>query len=339
MVQFTDLTLKTLTEPGYHYDEKLPGFGVYIGKKVKTFICVRGGKRTKIGRYGRMSLSDARKEAIRYLYDTPPETTKITLSDAAFKYQNAIDLRPNTKRYYDQFLRKLKDKYPKAILQDLTPRMIAEATISPHMHQALAVFFKWCVGKALIEKSPMTSLKPPGKFNSRDRTLTPDELKRVWDASHKLSAYGSLIRLLILSGQRRGEISQATRDWYTTELFTIPASVSKNKQEHILPLSCTWVRLLMQLKPIRNWSKPKEKLNKLSGVTDWVVHDLRRTFATIHGQIGTPPHIIEALLGHSNPAHLGGIVGKIYNRHRYLDEQRLALENYERHLVSIGLDL
>lgn len=67
------------------------------------------------------------------------------------------------------------------------------------------------------------------------------------------------------------------------------------------------------------------------------MHDLRRTFATIHASIGTPPHITDRLLNHLSGSRTLSPIAKIYNRYSYLKEMRTALEKYEHHLFKIVL--
>ncbi len=66
---------------------------------------------------------------------------------------------------------------------------------------------------------------------------------------------------------------------------------------------------------------------------NWVLHDLQRTFATIHAAIGTPVQVTEKLLNHISGTQ-AGIVG-VYQRHTYMPEMRKAMENYERHIVAL----
>ena len=105
-------------------------------------------------------------------------------------------------------------------------------------------------------------------------------------------------------------------------------------REHSLPLSAQCLSLLETCPFSTNgWGKNKARLDRLSGITDWTIHDLRRTFATIHAKIGTPPHIIEALLNHASGQISG--VAAIYNRYQYADEKRSAMQRYDEYLASI----
>jgi integrase len=76
------------------------------------------------------------------------------------------------------------------------------------------------------------------------------------------------------------------------------------------------------------WSRHKKRLDDISGVTDWTLHDLRRTFATGLNEHGlTQPHIVEALLNH---VHKG--VAGTYNRALYLKEKTSAISAWEDYL-------
>jgi integrase len=74
-------------------------------------------------------------------------------------------------------------------------------------------------------------------------------------------------------------------------------------------------------------------MDKAIGIAPWRLHDLRRTFATIHAQIGTPVHVTERLLNHVSGTH-AGIVG-VYQRHSYDIEMKIAVETYEQHLAKV----
>jgi integrase len=101
------------------------------------------------------------------------------------------------------------------------------------------------------------------------------------------------------------------------------------------PRTADCVRELLPFIPTHNntWARPKETLQKLSGVYDFTLHDLRRTHSTIQARLGTPPHIIDAILNHASGQIRG--VAAIYNRHRYFDEMRDSLNRFENWFISL----
>ena len=200
-------------------------------------------------------------------------------------------------------------------------------------------------------------MKKPAKEKSRSRVLSPIELKAVWQACPD-DNFGRIVQLLILTGQRRGEAAAIRSDWLDGHLLTFPAHITKNGAEHQLPLGPFAHALLAKTLPasdgprggtvsarllfpsaktgrvITGWAKLKDALDQRSNVTNWTLHDLRRTFATVHAEIGTPPHITEILLNHKTSDHLTPI-SKIYNRFRYQNECRQAMCRYEQHIRNL----
>ena len=155
-----------------------------------------------------------------------------------------------------------------------------------------------------------------------------------------METFGVIIRLCVLTGQRRGEVAQIKNEWLQNNTLVIPAIVAKNGRQHTVPLSSHCILLITQLteelqKSWNYWNKPKIKLDTISVVTNWTIHDLRRTFATNCAQLGIQPVVIEKILNHASPQSLGGAVGAIYNRHSYDKEMREALELHERFVIDL----
>jgi integrase len=80
-------------------------------------------------------------------------------------------------------------------------------------------------------------------------------------------------------------------------------------------------------------SQAKIALDKASGVTDWTLHDLRRTFATRLAELGVAPHVIERLLNHVT----GSLspIALVYNKAKYQEEMRAAILLWETQLKKL----
>ena len=213
------------------------------------------------------------------------------------------------------------------------------------LYASLHRLFKWAVGRGIIETNPVANLPKPGSEIRRDRVLTDDEMVAVWKAAPRLGwPHGDVIRLLLLTGARREEIGGLR--WSEIDVATIKleGERTKNGEARDIPLSQAAVAILEAApriagsdfvfgsKPVTGWPRAKTRLDELSGVTSWRVHDLRRTAATGLQKLGTPLQVTEAILGHTAGSR-AGVVG-IYQRHDYANEKRSALEAWGAHVVS-----
>jgi integrase len=160
--------------------------------------------------------------------------------------------------------------------------------------------------------------------------LSPKELKLIWQYDHP--PFSDILKLCILTGQRRSEIAATTSDWIDGDVLHIPAHITKNKRPHSLPITGRSKQYL-PVGGFNGWSKAKVRIDKHIPLQHWTIHDLRRTFSTIHAEIGTPLHVTEKLLNHVSGTVSG--VAAIYNRHTYMIEMRDALEAYDAHIATI----
>jgi integrase len=86
-------------------------------------------------------------------------------------------------------------------------------------------------------------------------------------------------------------------------------------------------------RPVSGFSVAKKRLDAISGLAEWRLHDLRRTAASGMAKLNVPPHIIEKVLNHSTGTVSG--VAAVYNRYGYLDEKRDALEAWASQVQSL----
>ena len=211
---------------------------------------------------------------------------------------------------------------------------------------ALSGMFNWAIREGYeIAANPVAGTNRPSEPPSRSQVLADGELAKLW-ASLSADAFGDIVRLLILTAQRREEIGGLR--WEEIDLargaIVLPPERTKNRRTHELPLSSAALAILAA-QPRRgpfvfgngrryaNWSDPKAALNSRAGQTGWQLHDLRRTAATRMAELGTLPHVIEAVLNHVS-GHRAGVAG-IYNRATYAKEMREALERWAEHVEAI----
>jgi integrase len=216
-------------------------------------------------------------------------------------------------------------------------------TARNRVRSSLSAFFAWAVREGLLEVNPAAGTGKADEGQTRDRVLSQTEL------AHLLAALGQdqfsdIIRLLILTAQRREEIGglRWTEIDFGRDLIVLGPARTKNKRLHELPLSRQAREILEPQRRncefvfgrrFTNWSGHKASLDqRLNGIDGWRLHDLRRTAATMMAELGVLPHIIEAILNHVS-GHRAGVAG-IYNRARYEGEMRAALQRWADHITA-----
>lgn len=361
-----DLKLRSISPPEKgqqdYWDTSLPGFGVRVSQGgSKTFILNIDNARRSIGRFGIITLSEARGEAKRIL----AERTLGRVRPQAMTYPQARDLflqeKLETRRAstHKSLKRLLTVHFPfKGQLSEFTHSEVLRRLNSirapsekNHAIAAAKVFFTWCVKHRYLADNPTLGMSLTSR-PSRGRVLSDDEVKSVWEASNDLdlpAPFRTIVKLLICTGQRRGEITGIRGEYFSQNECTItfPTSLTKNHREHTFPLgplatSCLTslgipIGLLFPARgrttPFNGWGKSKALLDEISGVSGWTLHDLRRTFATRLAEIGTPIHVVEKLLNHISGT-TGGLVG-VYQRHQYWPEQVAAVAAWDRRLQQL----
>ena len=133
------------------------------------------------------------------------------------------------------------------------------------------------------------------------------------------------------------------RSTWPRKLITLPADRVKNSRSHELPLSAQALAVIERQpritdfvfggKGFQGWAVAKSALDQRAGIASWRLHDLRRTAATGMAELDVQRHIIEAVLNHVS-GHKGGVAG-IYNRAKYADEMRTALQRWADYLDKI----
>jgi integrase len=174
-----------------------------------------------------------------------------------------------------------------------------------------------------------------GKERARERTLTDDELRSLWNATDVATPYASFIRFLLLTAARRDEAAHLRWDEIDGTLWTLPASRNKTKTELSRPLSAAAQEVLARVprvvggefvfthgrRGLSGLSHHKRHFDKASGVSGWRLHDLRRTARSLMSRAGVNADHAERALGHT----IRGVRG-VYDRHEFHTEKLHAFE-------------
>lgn len=402
--------IKVADRDQFLWDDEVSGFGLKVTPNDRRMYLLQyrmGGRgsptrRYTIGRHGTWTPDEARTEAkrLRKLVDKGQDPQHANQQ----RQRAEVDLAFNV--YLERFLRLYGEK-------EWSPRTFLSASSNlrryvlpvlwdkkrkalPHITRSdvVAVFdalppgkpalprnvfaharklFSWAVERGDIERSPFDGMKSPPAVATRERVLTDEELRLVWEASYTLGKpFGAMVRVLMLTGQRRDEV--AGLPWAELDrgnaLWTIPGARTKNGETQLVPLTAEVITELDAIAggtdwprkgpvfttngktPVSGFSKAKARLDEQmlklarkqaldSGndpadveIAGWRLHDLRRTLATGMQRLGVRFEVTEALLNHVSGAKAG--VAGVYQRHNWRDEKRTALEAWARHVQRVG---
>ncbi len=207
---------------------------------------------------------------------------------------------------------------------------------------------KWAAQRKYVSRD-VALVDPPATVKRRDRVLTEAELAALLPALSAPSAntYARAMRFMLLTLCRRDEAADAR--WRDVDLeagvWLIPET--KNGKPHRLPLSRQAVAMLREIgagKPashifpargggkLLNWDRATKEIMKATGTAGWTRHDLRRTGATLLGEMEVEPHVIEAALNHTS---IHSQLAATYNQARYFPAVRDALQKLADRLDGI----
>ncbi len=236
-------------------------------------------------------------------------------------------------------------------VNDMLDSVIARGSpvMANRLLAALRKLFNWCVSRGIIGASPCAGISAPHREKARDRVLSDEELTSVINAAREIGgAFGGIVQTLVFTAQRRNEVAEM--GWSELDLeqsiWTIPGERTKNGKPHFVHLSDqakaifagapnfgSFVFTTNGTSPFKGFSKSKKRLDEISGVTNWRLHDLRRTATTGMATLGIAPHVADKVMNHQSGTISG--VAAVYQRHEFLDERKTALEAWGRYVQSL----
>lgn len=376
---------------GFLWDEDLKGFGVRVAASGAASYVIQfrmGGRESPTRRYtigangSPWTPATAREEAIRLLIlvargiDPMEEDKKRRREavDLAFsKYADSFSVACKGKGWKTLVNRSIRlhlkpvlgnKPLPTITRSDVVAvfdRMPDEqAANKRNVFAVLRRLFKWAVSRGDILHSPMEGMETPPPVKPRDRWLLDAELKQIWEQAPKThKCFGPIVRLLIVTGQRREEVTGLDWDELDREgrEWRLPSHRTKNGEPNSVPLNDLAIAELDLAAKGEKWpkhgrvfptstgagftgyAKGKDKLDRLIGETygqplpPWRLHDLRRTLATGFQRLGVRFEVTEAVLNHVGGSKSG--VAGVYQRHDWKEEKRDALRSWNDHVAEI----
>ena len=355
----------------------MPGLVLRISTSGTKTFCLHkriNGKmrRLTIGRFGVVSLADARERVRQVLYEietgrfedrTGIEVeTKPTLGEMIPDYiEKYAKVHNRDWKRKQALLAKFATLHGKRIDQIKRADVVKACDVihksaPTSANRALAHLkhlMGWCVERGMIEVNPIAGMKPLSKEKPRERVLSDGELGALWAAcGDEGYPFGDCMKLLMLSGQRRAEVAEMRWSELDLEkrLWTLPSSRAKNGKQHTVPITDAMLEVLRKTprffnsdyvftttgkSPVSGFGRVKDRLDKAlpEGTETLIIHDLRRSMSTNMAMLGVPQPVTEALLNHKTGVVSG--VAAIYNVYSYADEKREALAAWSQHVMKI----
>ncbi len=354
------------------FDAKARGLCLRVtsGKKTWSFVYRAKGslrlRRYTIGDYPAWSLSKAREKALalrQQVQDGSDPVVETKLRRDALTVAGLVDR--FIEKYAKARLRSWKD-YNAVLQRDLVPALgerparevtrtevadlldrvaVRAPVLANRLQNTISSVFSWALSEGLVTTNPVTGLRKRTQETPKERVLSDKEIQRFWQATEGASAaFRDTLRLILLTGQRPGECAgvRAEEVDLAASLWTIPASRTKNKIEHTIPLVGQALEIVQRLAESResgplivtprgkeltsqNLAKAMEALRE--GVFSETVtpHDLRRTAATLLGRLDIDQMTIARVLNHASTTK-ATVTGSVYDRHSYVPQKRRALE-------------
>ncbi|MHC2000394.1 tyrosine-type recombinase/integrase [Methylobacterium sp. CM6241] len=365
------------------WDSDVPGFGLRLrasGNRAWVIRPPRSGGKSKLhtlGSFDAIDLATARRTAREKIAEAtlggdPTNSRRQARAQAVITLDGLIDVYvahkeatgrrsstiSNLRHHLEVHWKPLRDRPLSSITRaDVASRHREVANVSggsaaDRARSILSTFFVWAIGEGLVEANPVLNTNKATTPTRRDRVLNDSELAAVWQASTN-DDFGRIVRLLILTGQRRTEVAGIRWNEIDAQaaMWTIPATRMKNRRGHEVPLSRASLSVLEDA-PVRagrelvfgdgvgafsGFSRAKAAMDRRIGdaVGDWSLHDLRRTVSTGMNSIGVMPHIVEEVLSHVS-SHKGGVAGN-YNWAAYRPEKRDALDRWALQVLRLCL--
>ncbi|MGH8337374.1 MAG: tyrosine-type recombinase/integrase, partial [Gammaproteobacteria bacterium] len=324
-VPLTEITIRNLTAKAGQrlevWDGKLRGFGIRVSPNgTKTFVLMyylHGRKRREsLGRFPHLSLADARAKAMGILgqvrngidpHAAEPSKTTVRFAAVVDEFVEKHCHVHNRKSTAYETARILHARFcslwgsrdirtiGRADIAAALDAAIKSKTPSAANHALAAVrkLFSWCVERGIVETNPCIGVSRPAPVKHRERALSDEELAAVWHAADAAGyPLGQIVKLLILTGQRRGEVAGMRWNEIDTAqaLWTIPAERTKGRRRHVLPLSSLALAVIAEVPrlnddlvfpargshtaPVSGFSKLAPKLAREISVADWTLHDI-----------------------------------------------------------------
>jgi integrase len=273
-------------------------------------------------------------------------------------------LKPSTQRTYKSRLniiqrhKKLSAKKLKDITRsDVREFLKNDAKDNPvnanRFHSILSKLFNEAVEDEILVKNPIKKMKKLTEEQPRDVRYTDDDIKAIWSAiNQEWEPMQSLLKMLMITGQRLGETSKMKWSDIHNRTWIIPQADTKNKSSHEVPLPNTALNILKKMKSINDTTEyvfasqrdktghltyfkgAIDRIRKATMLNDFRLHDLRHIVATEMIGLGVEFIIVGKVLNHKGLSANNAITSRYINDDM-IEQKTKALNIWAGHLTEL----
>jgi integrase len=195
--------------------------------------------------------------------------------------------------------------------------------------KVLSAIGRWYERRDADYRSPIVAGMRRSPHTQRERVLGDGELRTVWQLADQSGALGALVKIALLTGQRRAKLyAMRWDDIDVNGVWHIPRQAREKGTGGDLKLPSLALEIIRSQPRLigdgRVFRRPNDqaiaKFQRAAGLPHWTIHDLRRTARSLMSRAGVQTEISELVLGHS----IRGIQ-RVYDRHSYFEEKGQAL--------------
>jgi integrase len=218
----------------------------------------------------------------------------------------------------------------------------------------VVTFLNWCAAKGIITANVLAGMKEEKKTNAqraatekrKARALGDDELVKVWTACAHRGVFGRVVRLLLLTGCRKSEISKLTRDRLRPDRIVFGIINVKQGRHHFVPRTKLISHVLAEQlvttskyvfpsektrnRPLSGWTKLVAQLQQDSGV-DFRLHDCRRTVRTLFTRFGLDKEFARECIGQKS----NNALDDLYDFYDQFDRRKQAFDHLSAHIETL----
>ena len=359
--RFCDRAKSTSAQTDY-FDENVTGLALRVSRQgVKAWtlhFTDPFGKRCRLtlGRYPSTSLANARalaldaKASIADGRDPRRPTDAMTVSDLVASYvenhvtglRSASDIERRLYRNIVPIIGnvKLSELHRRDATRVIDAKRSAPAE-AKWSFNLLRAMLRWAVARGDLDHNPIEGMREPSGSNPRERTLSDDEIRTLWNVLPKALARSPecqrIIKLCLVTGQRVGEVAGMTKGELDLKqrVWRLPGARTKNAHPHNVPLSSLALELIGKTGlPGVEVARIINRAQDRFGIAQWTAHDLRRTALTGMAKLGVAPIVLGHIANHRTTTK-AGMTLSVYVQHAYEKEKREALDLWADRLQGI----